>query len=160
MTGQIPIGVRFEIEGLYARYARLIDEGPLTEWPQLFTQEAIYKIVTGENVVQSWPLALVLCEGRAAIEDRVKAISELMLTIPRRMRHLISGLSVAALAPNKWTASASFAVFESLPGKPTQLFATGLYRDVLDGSESELLFEEKLVICDGELIRNSLVLPL
>jgi anthranilate 1,2-dioxygenase small subunit len=156
----LPIELHLQIEALYASYAHLIDEGPLADWPTLFAQEATFKIVTRENVDRGWPLALVLCEGRAAIEDRVKAISELMLTIPRRVRHVISGLNISPLTADKWSVTANFAVFESLPGRPTHVYATGLYQDVLVRIDADIRIHQKTAICDGELIRNSLVLPL
>lgn len=33
-----------------ARHAELIDEDRLEEWPELFTQECVYKIIARENV--------------------------------------------------------------------------------------------------------------
>jgi anthranilate 1,2-dioxygenase small subunit len=151
---------RAEIESLYALHAALIDEGPLTDWPQLFTQDAIVKIVTRENLERGWPLALVLCEGRAAIEDRVTAIGELMMTIPRRTRHVISGFRITQEGEDAFAVRANFAVFETLPARPTEVYASGLYDDRIIRSDGALRFAQKIAVCDGELISTSLVLPL
>ena len=152
--------LRAEIEALYARSAELLDEGPISAWPSLFTENGSYKAVTRENVDQGWALALMLCESRAAIEDRVYAIEHLSLTIPRRTRHLTSGLRIAAEG-SVWRVEANFAVFETLAGAQTVCFAAGLYRDkVVRDADGVLRFLERTAVSDSALIRNSLVIPL
>jgi len=152
--------LRAEIEALYARGAELLDEGPISAWPSLFTENGSYKAVTRENVDQGWALALMLCESRAAIEDRVYAIEHLSLTIPRHTRHLTSGLRIAADGSG-WRVEANFAVFETLAGAQTVCFAAGLYRDkIVREANGALRFQERIAIADSALIRNSLVIPL
>jgi anthranilate 1,2-dioxygenase small subunit len=152
--------LRSEIEALYARSAELLDEGPIAQWPSLFTEEGSYKAVTRENVDQGWALALMLCESRAAIEDRVHAIEHLSLTIPRRVRHMTSALRIADDG-GAWRVAANFAVFETLAGAQTVCFAAGLYRDkIVRDADGDLRFRERTAICDSALIRNSLVIPL
>jgi anthranilate 1,2-dioxygenase small subunit len=155
------LSLRFEIDALYARYAQLLDEGPLAEWPSLFFEEALYKATSRENVERGWPLALMLCESRGALEDRANAILNLSLTIPRRMRHMITGIVVSPAGSESWTVEANFAVFETIVGQQTVAFAAGRYRDTIARDAGGVLrFREKLAICDAALIRNSLVYPL
>jgi len=150
-----------EIQALYARYAELIDEGPLAQWPQLFVEDAIYKIVTRENLDRGWALALMSCESRGGIEDRVNAIENLSMTIPRRVRHLISGFALALQGGQSWAVSANFAVFETIDGQATTCFAAGRYKDIVAReSDGQLRFREKISICDAATIKNSLVFPL
>jgi len=152
--------LRAEIEMLYARSAELLDEGPIAAWPSLFTEDGSYKAVTRENVDQGWALALMLCESRAAVEDRVYAIEHLSLTIPRRTRHLTSALRISADG-SAWRVEANFAVFETLAGGQTICFAAGLYRDkIVREANGALRFQERIAIADSALIRNSLVIPL
>ncbi len=80
--------------------------------------------MTRENIEQGWALALMLCESRAAIEDRVHAIEHLSLTIPRRTRHMTSGLRIADDG-DAWLVDANFAMFETLAGAQTVCFAAG-----------------------------------
>lgn len=152
--------LRDEVDALYARYAELLDDGPIAQWPSLFVETGIYKAVTRENVERGWPLALMLCESRAAIEDRVYAIEHLALTIPRYVRHMISGIRIEESGA-RVTVAANFAVIETLEGKTSMVFAAGRYRDVLArDSDGTLKFVEKISIADGGLINNSLVIPL
>ena len=149
-----------EIQALYTRYADLIDEGPIAEWPTLFTENAVYKIVTRENLARGWALALMSCDSRAAIEDRAYAVEHLSMTIPRRYRHLISGFAVTQQGTNAWHVTANFAVFETIEGQPTTSFAAGRYKDVVVREGGALKFKEKISICDAASIKNSLVFPL
>lgn len=161
MSGLAEITLRLEVEALYARYAASIDEGPLSDWPLLFNETCSYRAISRENVNRGWPLALILAESRGALEDRVNAIENLSLTIPRRMRHLISGLTITGLTDKNHSVEANFAVFETIEGQQTVCFAAGRYRDIVTrGSEGQLLFFEKIAICDSAIIRNSLVYPL
>jgi len=154
------MSLRDEVEALYARYAELLDEGPVKDWPSLFMEDGSYRAVTRENVERGWPLALMLCESRAAIEDRVYAIENLSLTIPRHVRHLISGFIVSENG-SEIAVSANFAMFETLVGEQTVCFAAGRYRDVLvRDADGQLRFKAKVSIADSALIRNSLVIPL
>jgi anthranilate 1,2-dioxygenase small subunit len=160
MTSSTEWQLRSEIEALYARSAELLDEGPIAQWPSLFTEDGNYKAVTRENIEQGWALALMLCESRAAIEDRVHAIEHLSLTIPRRVRHMTSGLRITEDG-GAWRVDANFAIFETLAGAQTACFATGLYRDkIVRDVDGVLRFRERIAICDSALIRNSLVIPL
>lgn len=153
--------LRGEIDALYARYAELLDEGPLADWPALFHADAVYKVVTRENAERGWPVALLLCEGRAAIEDRVHAVENLMMTVPRRLRHVIGALRIAPAGDARWNVGANFAAFESIAGRETRTFAAGRYRDVVArGGDGTLRFAEKVTICDGDIVLNSLVVPL
>ena len=159
---KVSLELRVEIEELYACYAEILDEGPLDGWPSLFLEDATYRIVTRENLDRNLPLALILCESRAAIEDRVYAIENTTFALPRQTRHLISNLRTAtAQEPETWKVEANFAVFESLEERPTFCHSTGRYRDVVarDG-QGILRFATKVCVCDSPLVPNSLIIPL
>jgi len=157
----IDIALRLEVEDLYARYASLLDEGPLAEWPGIFFEQCLYKATSRENIQRNWPLALMLCESRGALMDRANAIENLSLTIPRRIRHMITGITIVAATDNGWQVEANFAIFETIEGQQTVTFAAGRYRDIIArDADGALRFREKLSICDSALIRNSLVYPL
>ena len=50
MSGAPAPALRAEVEDLYARYAELLDEGPITDWPALFLEDGSYRVVTRENL--------------------------------------------------------------------------------------------------------------
>lgn len=153
-------GARAEIEDLYLRYAEVLDEGELETWPELFTEDGTYRIVSRENRERGLPLATMLCEGRAAIQDRVHAIRATSFYLPRTLRHLIGPLRIRP-APDGFSVEANYAVFETLPEQETRVFSVGRYQDRLVRDRGGALrFAEKLCIYDSTLIPTSLILPL
>jgi anthranilate 1,2-dioxygenase small subunit len=149
------------IEELYREYVDLLDEGTLEKWPALFAEDAVYRVVSRENVERDWPLSLILCEGRAAIEDRVWAILNASFFVPRSLRHLVGPLRIVGEGSASWRVTTNYAVFESLAGELPAVFSVGRYRDrVVQERDGRLRFAEKICICDSALVRTSLIVPL
>ena len=62
---------------LLAEYGALIDMGKFDEWLGLFAEECRYQIVPRENFDRGLPAALVFCDSRAMLEDRIRALREI-----------------------------------------------------------------------------------
>jgi 3-phenylpropionate/cinnamic acid dioxygenase small subunit len=153
--------LRAELEDLYALYAERLDEGPLDAWPELFLADASYRVVTRENVERGMPLALLSCDSRAAIEDRIYAVANTSFTVPRRTRHLVAGIRCPEPLATPLQVEANFAVYESLHDEMSRVHSVGRYRDrVARDAEGRLRFLEKVCIVDSGLVPNSLVIPL
>lgn len=143
---------------VFAAYADVLDEGPLQEWPTFFIEDATYRIVARENFARGLPLALMLCESRAMMEDRVRAIEELSMYAPRVLRHVVSAVRAAADDADRVTAS--YAVFETPPEGDTRVFSTGRYLGRLALDDGTVRFSELTVVYDTALIPTSLIYPL
>ena len=89
--------LRLEIDELNAAYAACLDDGDLDDWPGLFTAHCRYEIVPRENYDRGLPLALMRCESRAMLVDRVVALRRSSVYSPRSMRHLISGVRIVGI---------------------------------------------------------------
>lgn len=153
------LAVRAAIEELYLDYVDALDEDHLESWPQLFTEVSSYRVVSRENVERGWPLATMSCDSRASMCDRVYAIRNTAMYVPRRLRHIVSALRIRS-SGEVFAITANFAVFETLPNHEPRVFSVGRYQDtVVDTSEGPR-FREKLCIYDSDLIPNSLLLPL
>jgi anthranilate 1,2-dioxygenase small subunit len=61
---------------LLAEYGALIDMAKFDEWLDLFAEECRYRIVPRENFDRGLPAALVFCDSRAMLEDRIRALRE------------------------------------------------------------------------------------
>ena len=42
--------VRRQVDAVHTRYIRVIDEDRIEEWPGLFTEVCLYRIITRENI--------------------------------------------------------------------------------------------------------------
>jgi 3-phenylpropionate/cinnamic acid dioxygenase small subunit len=152
--------LREEVEDLYTEYVDCLDGDELERWPELFTEECRYQVLPRENYEQGLPLAVILCESRAALLDRVEAIRRSAVFGPRRMRHLYSGLRVRPGRGGVETrAEASFVVLQTLAGDETRIFLAGRWIDNIVRDGGRLRFRERICVFDSDLVPGSLVYP-
>lgn len=147
------------VEQFYFRYAAIIDDGRLDDWPGLFTDAAVYRIVSKENFDRGLPLCLMYCDGMGMLKDRAFASAKLNVYAPRTWRHLISNVMVEQ-REDGIAGRANFMVLETVTGKSTQILASGRYVDVLVEDESGIRLSERTVIYDSAVVPGSVVFPL
>ena len=160
MSGDRPdAALRFEIEDLYAEYADVLDTEDLERWPELFVEDAFYDVIPRENYDRDMPLAIMRCESRAMMQDRVRAIRETLMFEPRYVRHLISSFRIAANGDGEIDVTANYAVLETLPDEMTKVLNAGRYVDMLVREDGKLRFKQKRCVYDSSVVPNSLVYP-
>jgi len=148
------------VEALYADCASALDDGEFERWPSFFAENCSYCVTSKENVDHGWPIALMSCETRGMILDRVMAVRQSMLIIPRVQRRIQSGVRIARLEGSVAHCRASFAVFETFAGQPTTVFVTGRFVDEVVREGDALRFLKRACILDTPLVPNSLPFPL
>ncbi len=149
-----------ELEDLYARYAETLDDGPLEDWPECFTENCLYLIIARENVERGLPLAIMRCESRDMLKDRVTAVRETMMYEPRYLRHHVTNLRVMSEADDEVEAVANFSVIEVLPEALPRILMAGRYRDRLQREmDGQWRFSERHCIYDSTLVPNSIIYP-
>ena len=67
---------------MYCAYDDALNDGALEAWPALFTFDCVYKVLPRENFERGLPVAVVWCESRAMLTDRVVALRETALYHP------------------------------------------------------------------------------
>jgi anthranilate 1,2-dioxygenase small subunit len=142
---------------LFAEYGALIDMAKFDEWLDLFAEECRYQIVPRENFDRGLPAALVFCDSRAALEDRIRALRGANKYNIHTDRHVIG---LPRILDNGLAAEAPFAVYQTDQEGETRLFATGLYRDRLAIVGSRLKIRDKLVLLDTFAVPTLLATPL
>lgn len=152
--------LRLELEELNAAYAAALDEDALEQWPELFVEDATYRIVPRDNHERGLPLAVMHCESRAMLVDRVAALRRASVYAPRFLRHLISGVRVLRLDGPLIHAAANYAVLQTLPEALTTVFSAGRYIDEIVREDGVLQFRSRTVVFDSVLVPGSLVYPL
>ena len=152
--------LRFEVDELYAEYVESLDDGDLEHWPELFTEECLYKVIPRENFERGLPLALILCESKGMLQDRVEALRHASVYAPRTLRHLVSNIRIKAQEPDGIRVQANYAVLQTLNDEPTQVFNAGKYVDRVVRDAGRLKFKEKLCIFDSIVVPGSLVYPI
>ena len=136
MSGDRPVAaLRFEIEDLYAD---VLDTEDLKRWTEVFVEDAFYDVIPRENYERDMPLAIMRCESRAMMQDRVRAIRETLMFEPRYVRHLISSFRIAANGDGEIDVTANYAVLETLPDAMTKVLNADRYVDMLVREDGKL----------------------
>ena len=142
---------------LFVEYGALIDMAKFDEWLDLFAEECRYRIIPRENLDRGLPAALVFCDSRAVLEDRLRALREANKYNVHTDRHVIG---LPRVLDDGLAAEAPFAVYQTDQEGETRLFATGLYRDRLALVGSRLKIRDKLVLLDTFAVPTLLATPL
>jgi 3-phenylpropionate/cinnamic acid dioxygenase small subunit len=155
----IDLALRAEIDELYADYVDVLDNGAIERWPDLFTDVCTYKIISRENVERSLPVALMWCDGKAMLNDRVDAYAKLVTYTPRSLRHVVSSLRIR-VEGEVFRVGANYAVFETRIDEASRVFNVGRYQDIVVRDGDRLKYREKLCIYDTVIIDNAVVAPI
>lgn len=154
-----PPELRLRLADLYCAYADALDDGDLEAWPEFFTEDCLYKIIPRENFEQGLPIALIYCESRDMLFDRVVALRETALFLPRRMRHLTGSIRLRESVPDGYRLTAAFALFQTMADRPSELFMCGQYHDRVVEDGGRLRFAERVCVYDSTIVPASLVYP-
>jgi anthranilate 1,2-dioxygenase small subunit len=163
--GRDPGADRAAIHDLLAEYGALLDGEKYDEWLDLFAAECRYNVVPRENYDRGLPAALIFCDSRAMLEDRIRALREANKFNIHKDRHLIGlpriiGSHADGLEPGDLEIEAPFAVYQTDQEGETRLFATGLYRDRLAVGHGSPRIRDKLILLDTFAVPSLLATPL
>lgn len=148
------------IRALEYRYARLLDDDKLEEWPNMFVERGVYKVIPRENLRREPALAIFFCDSQAMMVDRVKSLREANVYNVHFSRHVVSNIEILAARDDTFEVAACYTVYQTDLEGQTRLFSVGQYRDVIASGAGELRFREKVAVCDTFNIPNLLAIPL
>jgi len=152
--------VRARIEEFLLDYVHRIDDGDLQGWPDFFTENGTYKIVTRENFEAGLPLGILFCEGRGMMADRILALETANIFEPHTYCHLQSRPSLIVDPGGRYKARTNFSVIRTMQDGTSQIFATGKYLDVIVLEDGRPLLAERLVVLESRRVDILLVYPL
>jgi anthranilate 1,2-dioxygenase small subunit len=152
--------LRAQIADLYEDYAACLDDGELVRWPEFFTEDCTYKVISKENFDQDLPHGTMYCDGIAMIRDRVMALRETQVFEPRTLRRLVGRPRIGSVDELGVHSKANVAVFESMSDREPTLYLVGAYHDLVVHDGERWRFRERLCVFDNYRIRQSLVIPI
>jgi 3-phenylpropionate/cinnamic acid dioxygenase small subunit len=155
-----PLELRARLADLYAAYDDALDERDWERWPEFFTEHAVYKIVPRENFDQGLPAAMVYCESRAMLADRVVALREALVFAPRLIRRITGTPCLRQAGSDGMRLNCSFALFETMLNEPSTLFLCGRIYDRVVDDAGVLRFAERIVVTDATNVPLSLIFPI
>jgi 3-phenylpropionate/cinnamic acid dioxygenase small subunit len=143
-----------------ARYARAIDSDALETWPSFFTKDCLYKITTSENQKEGWSAGIIYADSRAMLEDRVTSLRDINIYERQSYRHILGLPLIDRQQADMCECQTPFLVVRIMASGPMNIFASGVYQDRFERSETTLLLSERLVVCDSVEIDTLIALPL
>jgi len=150
-----------EVETFNAAYAAALDEQRLTDWVEMFTDDAFYVVISRENADRNLPVGLIYCENKGMIFDRAFALEKTTMFAPRYLRHIIGNLQVLGEEANgEVRARANYVVLQVLFDRPdAKLHQVGVYHDRFRRVSGALKLAERRCVYDNLLVDNALCIP-
>ncbi len=152
--------LRGEIEDFNAEYAHVLDEGDLYDWPDFFTDDAVYRITGRENADEGLPIGLIYCDGKGMFVDRTRAVVKTTMHAPRYLRHYNSNVRIVDVGPDgEIHARSNYLVLETLMEDETRIFQAGRYDDIFVRADGGLKLRKRDCVYDSLIIATALVYP-
>jgi anthranilate 1,2-dioxygenase small subunit len=152
--------VRSRIDAFMAEYVHAIDADRLEEWPNFFTEDAVYRVCTRENHDRGLPLSVMSCRGRGMFRDRISALRTANIYEPHVYCHLIGVVRILESSPRRVRAESNFHVIRTMVDGSMSIYACGRSLDTFSVEGETLMLAERIVILDSRQIDTLLVVPL
>jgi anthranilate 1,2-dioxygenase small subunit len=149
----------YELHRLQERYVGTIDSDRLEEWPDLFTEEAVYEIVPKENADLGLPMGIVHCFGRPMMRDRIVALRKANVFEPHTYRHMTSGLEFTWLDAGRVEMQSNYVVIQTLTDGESRIFQAGRYFDRVMRTADGWRYQCKRAVYDTSRVQTLLVTP-
>jgi Small subunit of phenylpropionate dioxygenase len=154
------INYRNEIEQLLACYTRCIDNDELEEWPNFFSDNAEYKIISRENFDDGYPIPVMSCNGRGMFIDRVVAHRKANIFPRHRSCHIISPSRIVSADNEIIRVETNYVVLQTRNDGETKIFNAGTYFDEISKEGDSFKFLKKHCVFDTIRIETLLVTPI
>jgi salicylate 5-hydroxylase small subunit len=147
------------IYDLYHRFVAVVDYGDLKDLPDLFAEDAIYKIQSRENFDRGFPLATLALESRAMLKDRVYGVTETIYHDPYYQTHILGPLYIQQQADASFSVECNVQVIRTKRDCMPEILCVGRYLDVVVNDNGAWVFKKKHFVFDNDLIANSIIKP-
>lgn len=148
------------ISMVQARYAREIDDGDCTAWPDFFVDDCFYKVTTADNYAQNLEAGLMWMDSKNMLRDRILSLFEANVYERHSYRHLLGQPYISDIEGDELDSETSFMVARITREGPTDLFATGRYVDRYRLTDEDAKLVKRIVVLDSGYIDTLLGFPL
>jgi anthranilate 1,2-dioxygenase small subunit len=154
-------GITIErILALQAAYIRCIDNNTLEVWPDFFLEQCLYKVTTAENHRLGFEAGIIYADTQGMLIDRVQALREANIYERQSYRHILGLPSVMKNGGGEAETETPFLVVRIMHDGQSDVFATGVYLDVVRLAGDDLKFASRVVVCDSSRVDTLMALPL
>lgn len=148
------------VDDLNAAYGLCLDDDRLEQWPEFFTDDCLYQVIARENVDNGLPAAVMYCDSKAMLVDRVVALRKANVFPEHYNRHIAGRAVITGRDGDVVSAETSYVVFQTRNDGETRIYNAGKYVDRirLDGAEPR--FVSRTCIYDTLRIATLLATPI
>jgi anthranilate 1,2-dioxygenase small subunit len=148
------------IIALHAAYIRCIDRNELESWPDFFHDPCLYVVTSAENHKSGFEGGMIYADTRGMLTDRVMSLRDANVYEKQSYRHIVGLPYVIRNGGDEAETETPFMVMRIMHDGKTDVFATGVYLDVVRAAGDDLKFKKRVVVCDSSRIDTLLALPL
>ena len=95
-TAETDIALRGRVRDLYDAYYDTLDDVRLTDWPDFFMADCLYRVIPRENFERGYTLSTMQAESRGMLQDRVTGLTTTQMYAPRYYRRFPGPLRISA----------------------------------------------------------------
>ncbi len=153
------------IDELQLNYIDALDSRDMQAWLATFSEmpQASYVCTTAESVQANLPVALILDDCRARLEDRVTFVDKIWTGTYQEMRtrHVIQRTRCSAAGANRYEVRTNFIIaFSPSDTGIAEILATGVYQDAVIVEGDAAKFLSKKAVTDISKLPHYIVFPL
>jgi 3-phenylpropionate/cinnamic acid dioxygenase small subunit len=150
---------REALRDFYDDYYTILDDLRLDEWPPMFTEDCVYRIIPRENYEAGYTLSTIYAESRGMLVDRVMGVTRTQMYLPRYYRRFPGPLRIVSRDGDSVRTRHNLLVVQTLIDKQSEIVLSAVCHDVLVNDEGRHRLRERIVVFDSEMIPNSLIYP-
>lgn len=154
------LDIKHAIEEMAQAYAHCLDDNKLEEWPDFFTEECIYQIISHENYSRNLPMALIFCNSKGMLQDRITAHRHANIYEPHKYTHILSGVRILGQEGDAYLVRSNYAVFQTRQDGITEVYNVGKYLDKVVFVDGKPKYKEKIAVFDTAMVPTLLVTPI
>jgi anthranilate 1,2-dioxygenase small subunit len=148
------------ILALQAAYIRCIDHNELESWPDFFLEQCLYKVTTAENHKLGFPAGIIYADSKGMLIDRVQALRQANIYEKQSYRHILGLPNIVRNGGAEAESETPFLVVRIMHDGQSDIFATGVYLDIVRADGNDLKFASRVVVCDSSRVDTLMALPL
>lgn len=152
--------LRLDVDAFNAAYAHCIDDDELERWPDFFADPCEYQVVPRENVDAGLPAAIMYCDSRGMLTDRVVALRKANIYPQHYSRHILGGTVIGKISGDTILSQTSYVVLQTRADGETHLYNAGKYVDEMIWVDGVLKLRRRRCIFDTHRIDTLMVTPI
>lgn len=151
--------IRSRVDELLITSAMFIDRDQLEAWLDCFETDSKYIVTSRENQALGLPVAIIHCDSKASIKDRIVCLRHANKFNPHFDRHIVGGACIMSVDDGIASVESNFIVVQTTKTGQSRLFCAGFYQDRIRLSAPQPKFVERIVVLDTFSVPTLMATP-